>query len=142
MQWDDSPNAGFSAPDATPWLPLAEDYATRNVAAQESDPASMLSLYRSLAALRRAEPALNRGTIEVLDLGSEQTLVYRRRAAAGDDFLMALNFGREPVELDLQEVLTGQQAVIALSTEMTRGGVTDRYLGLAGNEGIILRLPR
>src|SRR5690606_37628021 len=26
MQWDDSPNAGFTHPDATPWLPLAADY--------------------------------------------------------------------------------------------------------------------
>ncbi len=63
MQWDSSPNAGFTAPDVTPWLPVAADYATRNVAVQSADPESMLSFYRALAALRRAEPALHGGRL-------------------------------------------------------------------------------
>ena len=29
MQWDASPNAGFTDPGVTPWLPLAADYRTR-----------------------------------------------------------------------------------------------------------------
>ncbi|KKI22621.1 alpha-amylase family glycosyl hydrolase, partial [Sphingomonas sp. Ag1] len=51
MAWDGSPNAGFST--AEPWLPLHPDWRTRNVAAQEADPASMLWLYRRLLAARR-----------------------------------------------------------------------------------------
>src|SRR4029453_13381674 len=54
MAWDGSPHAGFN--DADPWLPLHEDWRTRNVAAQETDPDSMFSLYRALLKLRRAEP--------------------------------------------------------------------------------------
>src|SRR6185503_17285360 len=51
MQWDASPNAGFTS--GTPWLPLAANYRTANVAAEHDDPASMLTLYRRLIALRR-----------------------------------------------------------------------------------------
>ena len=34
MQWDGGLNAGFTHPGAEPWLPLASDFAARNVAAQ------------------------------------------------------------------------------------------------------------
>jgi alpha-glucosidase len=54
MQWDASPAAGFTGAGVTPWLP-AGDTASRNVADQSRDPASTLSLCRSLLALRHAE---------------------------------------------------------------------------------------
>ncbi|MDP9421800.1 MAG: alpha-amylase family glycosyl hydrolase [Pseudomonadota bacterium] len=76
MAWDSSPNGGFTT--GQPWLPLHDDWPSRNVATQQSDPGSMLSLYRQLLRLRRAEPALSIGSIH-LDQGSEQVLAYRRR---------------------------------------------------------------
>jgi alpha-glucosidase len=54
MQWDGSPQGGFTTGE--PWIPLA-DPAARNVALQRGDPASLLSLYRELIALRRTLPA-------------------------------------------------------------------------------------
>ena len=51
MAWDATPHAGFSSGE--PWLPLNDDWPTRNVAAQQSAPDSMLTLYRALLALRR-----------------------------------------------------------------------------------------
>lgn len=57
--------AGFTS--ATPWLPLAADYAERNVERQQTDPRSLHSLYRALLALRRREPALHAGTIESVE---------------------------------------------------------------------------
>src|SRR5436309_7687951 len=44
MQWDASKSAGFTTGD--PWLPVAFEAATVNVAAQRDDPASMFHLYR------------------------------------------------------------------------------------------------
>jgi alpha-glucosidase len=35
MQWDETPNAGFTNEDVQPWLPLADDYKAVNVAVQE-----------------------------------------------------------------------------------------------------------
>ncbi len=63
MQWDATPNAGFAPAGVRTWLPLAPDFAVRNVAVQDQDPASFLSFYRRLTALRRAEPALSIGAI-------------------------------------------------------------------------------
>src|SRR5690606_5835698 len=107
MQWDDSPNAGFTVPEASPWLPLAADYRTRNVAAQESDPDSMLNFYRALAALRRAEPALNRGAYEAVDLGVDDVLAYRRTWAGSDGFLVVLNLSDAAHDLDLRSAVGG-----------------------------------
>lgn len=141
MQWDDLPNAGFSAPGATTWLPLAADYRERNVAAQDGDPASMLSLYRALAALRRAEPALNRGDYEAVELGVADVLAYRRTWPGSDGFLVLLNFSGEVRQLSLRKALGGANGAVVLSTDPTRGGRvdTDTFI-LAGNEGVILRM--
>ena len=87
MAWDGSPNGGFSS--AEPWLPLHGDWARRNVALQASDRASMLSLYRGLLALRRAEPALSLGSFELAS-GSDHVLAYERRHA-GSRLFIALN---------------------------------------------------
>jgi glycosidase len=70
MQWDGSPNGGFST--GKPWL-SSVDPAERNVEAQRDDPASMLSLVRELIALRRE---LGEG-FELLD-AAEGVVVYRR----------------------------------------------------------------
>jgi len=87
MQWDGRPGAGFSPAGAKPWLPLNPDWTKRNVAAQEADPTSLLSWYRSLLALRRAEPALRHGDIGFLGAGPG-VLAWER----GGSVLVALNF--------------------------------------------------
>src|SRR6185503_19500428 len=98
MQWSAAPNAGFTT--GTPWLPVADDYATVNVETQRDDPASMLSLHRRLIALRRAEPALAVGAIgSIRAIGD--VLAYVR--SFGDrQFLMALNLSSSPALLPSQ----------------------------------------
>ena len=141
MQWDDSPNAGFTAPGVTPWLPLADDYRQRNVAAQDGDPASILNFYRALAALRRSEPALNRGEYEEVELGVPDVLAYRRTWAGSDGFWVVLNFGQEAAILDLQPIGSPVTMNLALSTDASRDDTpSGRYFTLAGNEGAIFRL--
>ena len=141
MQWDDSANAGFTPSEARPWLPLAADYATRNVAAQENDPDSMLTLFRALAALRRAEPALNRGEIELVDVGTGDVLAYRRTHQGSDGFLVILNLGEEMHELDMRAALGGRAAELALSTELIPSrAMEEGVMAINGNEGLILRL--
>lgn len=76
MAWDSSANAGFS--NCEPWLPLHDDWRTRNAAAEEQDPGSMLCLYRALLKLRRDEPALSIGSIKLAH-GGEHVLAYERR---------------------------------------------------------------
>lgn len=91
MPWDDSPHAGFSSVE--PWLPLNPDWSARNVAAQDGDPASMLTFYRNLLALRRSEAALAIGAIELLD-APDGVLAYTREHD-GRTLRMLLNLTAE-----------------------------------------------
>jgi glycosidase len=78
MQWDGSPNGGFSS--GRPWLP-AVDPARVNVADQRDDPASTLSLVRELIAVRRELP----DAFELVD-AAEGVLAFRR-----GDWAVAIN---------------------------------------------------
>jgi glycosidase len=77
MNWDaDAPHGGFTAADATPWLPaIAVDGG--GVTQQAGDPDSMLALYRELSAARRG---LGDG-LEFLDDVADGVLAYRRGPA-------------------------------------------------------------
>lgn len=93
MPWDDSPGAGFTGPDVTPWLPLGDHPAAATVAGQRDDPDSTLSLCRRLLALRRAE------------LGGGVTAFANVRTAGGQwayrtgDLVVATNFTDQPAAL-------------------------------------------
>jgi alpha-glucosidase len=133
MQWDDGPQAGFSAVE--PWLPLSDDWATRNVEGQRSDPASMLTLHRRLLALRRDHAALAIGDYRGVRPGAAEVFAYER--FAGDEVLrVVLNFGAEPQTLPLP---VGDW-VLLLSTRAGRAGDPVRTsLALDAAEGVILR---
>jgi alpha-glucosidase len=83
MQWDASPNAGFTSADATPWLPLAPDAGEINVAGQSEDPDSLLSLTRRLIRLRREHPVLHVGDFEPFGPSPDGTFAFRRIGPQG-----------------------------------------------------------
>lgn len=103
MQWDATSNAGFSPGE--PWLPIGDDFAQVNVAAQSADRASILSLYRALLALRRAESALRVGDYALV-AATAQILAYERRLGRRR-LLVVLNLagGRAEVESPLARIL-------------------------------------
>ncbi len=63
MQWDTTANAGFAKDGVTTWLPVAEDFALRNVEVEQADPKSILNLARELIHLRKTSPALATGEL-------------------------------------------------------------------------------
>ena len=89
MQWSQAPSAGFTS--VRPWLPVAPDYAERNVAVQETDSGSLLSWYRALLAVRKVHEALASGSIEFLD-GDDGTVMAYARVLDGQRVTVALNF--------------------------------------------------
>jgi alpha-glucosidase len=93
MQWNDSPNAGFSA--ATPWLPVPASYRTHNVASELADPDSVLQFYEHLLALRHHEPALLDGDYVALNQENPNVLSYLRRYK-GEAVLVVLNMSATP----------------------------------------------
>jgi alpha-glucosidase len=130
MPWDGSENAGFSTGD--PWLPLNPDWATRNVAAQEADPASMLTFYRTLLALRRATTALVRGDYEAVE--ADRDVLAYLRTHDRDRLLIALNMSGEPRRLPLPVGAEVRQVLATTLSPRPFDGV------LRGDEGCILRL--
>ncbi|MBT8215680.1 MAG: DUF3459 domain-containing protein, partial [Acidimicrobiia bacterium] len=104
MQWDASASADFStAPPDRLWLPLTPDHAATNVAVQQDDPTSILTLYRRLLALRRGSPALTRGTYEPLEEVPSGVFAYCRTAGA-DRMLIAINLSDSSVAVDTEAV--------------------------------------
>lgn len=97
MQWDDSPNAGFSTAAAEDlYLPIDPSDDRPTVSAQEQDPDSTLHLVRRLIALRRAVPALGgRASTTVLHEGYPFT--WRR----GDSHVVVVNPRREPADVEV-----------------------------------------
>lgn len=96
-------NGGFS--NAEPWLRMASDVDSRNVAIQDGDPDSVLATYRRLVWLRRRHPALQAGTYHQLPSSSPELFVYER--SAGDEtVIVAVNFGSTMPEL---KVRTGRR---------------------------------
>src|SRR5690606_22878004 len=119
-------NAGFTTGE--PWLPLNPDWESRNVAAQEGDPGSMLELTRALLRLRRAEAALSRG--EYRSLHCREALLAYERCTADSRLVVALNFGEEATEMPAQ----------AAGGERLLSTLPGRSEKLRGNEGVIWRL--
>ena len=76
MQWDASPNAGFTA--GTPWLPVNPNYREINAAEQLGRRDSVFRFYQSLIALRRRSELLVYGRYELLLPDDPDLFVYRR----------------------------------------------------------------
>ena len=97
LQWDGSAYAGFSS--VRPWLPVHDDYATCNVAAQEADADSPLAWYRKLAELRTSNPVLLLGDWHELAADDEQVLAFER-TLEGRRVVTLANFSNEQATYD------------------------------------------
>ncbi len=118
MQWDDSPNAGFTR--GTPWLPVPLSYKTVNVASELKDPSSVLQVYKSLLALRHQNRALLDGDYVALNESDPNVLSYLRRYK-NEAVLVVLNMSSQPQRVSFDLGLQGF-AVQSASTLFTTMG--------------------
>lgn len=96
MQWDDSPNAGFTT--GTPWLPVNPNHREINAASQVGVPGSVFEHHRQLIALRHEEPAVAHGDFTLLLPDHEQLFAFTRRHGAVELVVVA-NFSGKSTEL-------------------------------------------
>jgi alpha-amylase len=94
MQWDGSPNGGFTT--GTPWLPLDANTPQFNFASETKDPASLLSYYRDLIRLRQDHPALRTGDMSLVETNKDQVYSFIRYGE-GETVLVLANLSNEPV---------------------------------------------
>jgi oligo-1,6-glucosidase len=99
MQWDDSPEAGFTT-GTHPWLPVNPNYKDINAAREESDPTSVLNYVRSLIKLRSRVPAFVYGDYQDLDPANKEIYAYTRTLGK-DKYLVVENFSSGQVTYTL-----------------------------------------
>lgn len=93
MQWDAGLYAGFST--GTPWLPVNPDATHRNVAAQQTDPDSLLNFTKKLIRLRKRHPALRNG--DFVPLETRHGVLAYMRTTKEQAVQVALNFSGKAV---------------------------------------------
>ncbi len=128
MPWSAGPNAGFTTPDARPWLPVGE-HATTNVQSEQADPASVLNLCRELAFLRRSGKVAQLGPMERVLL-DDQVWAFR----AGGVTTVA-NLSSEPATRDIGP---GVLTVLASTQPGAQGNKVAGELTLAPWEALVL----
>jgi len=126
MQWNDSPNAGFSK--AKPWLPVPQSYKTHNVSSEQKDTNSVLSFYRQLLTLRHKEAALLEGNYVSINETDPNVLVYVRRYK-DEAILVVLNMSGtgQKVRFDLSPLgfTSPRLSVLLTSFRKPLAGMTD-----------------
>jgi alpha-glucosidase len=118
MQWDGSPEAGFTKSDK-PWLPVPDTYKTVNVEEEVRDDDSLLNWYKQLIRLRRENPALHSGTLTMLNTSDSKVLSWMRQAPGQPAVVVACNFTpeRQKFAFDLaQHGITSKQAKTLMKT--------------------------
>ena len=137
MQWDSSANAGFCPAGVKPWLPVADDYQTYNVVAEQHDPRSFLMLTRALLNLRRSHSALTLGSYQSVEQENAACFVYQRQYA-NQCCLVILNFSADEQVVTLPEHGQGR---ILLSTHVDIDGrILLAEVHLRENEGLLIEV--
>jgi alpha-glucosidase len=135
MPWTAEPGRGFTTGEA--WLPFGN--SAINVAAQQDDPTSLLSLYRRLIWYRNGSDALRFGDYRPVEVESNQVFAFLRETDS-DRLLVLLNFGPEPADVALPEGIAPNGLDVSTRPDRTSTTLLDGSIPLAGLEGLILTL--
>ena len=135
MQWSGGENAGFTT--GKPWLPIAGDHQTINVALERDSPTSILTLYRRLIELRRTEPALSVGDFAPLPLRGD-LMAYIRKTDQRR-LLVVLNLGAKPQNFSIADLQCRGSLLLSTHLDRSREALQDK-LELGGDEGAIIEL--
>lgn len=78
MQWNDSPNAGFTK--GKPWLKVNDNYKEINVESQLEDPHSIFTHYKKVLNFRhnKYKDLIVYGKVNFLTIGDESVMAYTR----------------------------------------------------------------
>jgi oligo-1,6-glucosidase len=92
MQWDDTPNAGFS--EGEPWIKVTPNYTVINVKNAIEDEHSILHFYKKLIALKTFSETLTYGDFKPIDLKNAHFFIYIR-TYKNEEILVICNMTNE-----------------------------------------------
>lgn len=107
VQWSDQENAGFTT--GIPWIKVNSNYKSINVESQEKDADSVLNYYRRLVAVRKSlkyKKVFTYGKFVPVYQNSDTIMAYYREYE-NQRILVAANFGKDTVELQLEYPVRG-----------------------------------
>jgi glycosidase len=113
MQWTDGPNAGFTAPDAEPWINVNPNHTEINVEAARADPGSVYHYYRELIQLRANNDTLVYGDYELVDPAHDRLWTYTR-TLDDERWLVTLNISDLQTDFEPPAALAGTPASLEL----------------------------
>lgn len=116
MQWDASPNAGFTT--GTPWINVNPNYPKINAQAAVADPDSVFHYYQELIRLRHTLPVIVYGKFEGL-LEDSETIYAYRRLLDGQVLTVACNFTDQEQACDLCEDPAARELISNYKTHKT-----------------------
>ncbi|MCI2393541.1 alpha-amylase family glycosyl hydrolase [Aliiroseovarius sediminis] len=132
MVWEASNlNGGFTTA-ARPWLPVASEHLGRAVETAEADDDALLHHYRHAIALRRAHPALAKGTME--DMRVDGSVLRFHRRIDDQDLLCLFNLGNTPQTVTLP---AGAWSIVDAVPEMTL--TTTKTITLDGWQSLVMK---
>lgn len=109
MQWDDSPNAGFS--DGKPWIKINPNFQEINVKNDLISPDSIYKYYQKLIRLRKENPVMVYGDYNDFTEGDKHIYGYTR-SLDGTTWLIVLNHCDHENIWILPKQLQGQKKII------------------------------
>jgi oligo-1,6-glucosidase len=116
MQWDDSPNAGFTP--GKPWIKVNPNYQEINVAQALADPQSIFYYYQKLIQLRKANPVIIEGRYDLILEDDPEIYAFTRTLegdGTGDRLLVILNFTANTPTFHLPDHLLGNQPTLLIA---------------------------
>src|SRR6202167_2589547 len=116
MQWDPGPNAGFTAPNVTPWLPVPPTYATVNVQTEKPESDSMFDWYQTLIRLKKTNHAFAHGDNVMVDTENTRVLSWMRQTPGAPSVIVTVNFTAEPQTVSLSIPNAGGNVKTLLKT--------------------------
>ena len=124
MQWDDSPQAGFTA--GKPWLHVNPNYRSINVKSALEDRDSVFWYYRELIRLRHENAVIVDGVFRLLEEEHPHLFVYTRTLGS-EKLLVACNFSDREAEYDMPEEFRGGECLITNDPGRAPGRVLSPY---------------
>ncbi|MDF7669698.1 alpha,alpha-phosphotrehalase [Orbaceae bacterium ESL0721] len=124
MQWDDTVNAGFTK--GKPWINVANNYQTINVASALADPNSIFYCYQKLIALRKQYPIFSLGDYQDLDLNNDKVWIYTRYYNQQKLLVMA-NLQDQPYLGSLPKTLTDKTWQMMLNNYPTPFTLSEKF---------------
>ena len=120
MQWDASPQAGFTT--GKPWLAVNPNHDRVNAEAAVADPDSVYHFYRRLIALRHDEPAVVYGDFTML-LPHDERLYAFTRSYQDTTLLVIGNFTGGTVRAEIDDAAAWESAELLLTNAAAPQGL-------------------